>query len=136
LDEPVPCEAPNLLFEACPSRRALDLIANKWAVLALYAVGAGVSRHGEMARQIEGVTRKMLTQTLRELERCGLLRREVFEESPPRVEYTLTDLGRSLLAVVQDLCDWAVVNMPRVDGARAAFDARTTPAAPWVRRTG
>jgi DNA-binding HxlR family transcriptional regulator len=60
--------APNLLVESCPSRQALDLIANKCAVLARYAVGAGISRHGGMHRQIEGITRKMLTQTLRELE--------------------------------------------------------------------
>ena len=124
--------APNLLVEACPSRQALDLIANKWAVLALYAVDAGISRHGEMNRQIEGITRKMLTQTLRDLERCGLVHREVFDEVPPRVEYTLTDLGRSLLAVVQQLCDWAVPNMALVERARAAYDVWTQPAAPWI----
>jgi len=74
----------------------------------------------------------MLTQTLRDLERCGLVHREVFDEVPPRVEYTLTDLGRSLLAVVQQLCDWAVPNMALVESARAAYDARTQPAAPWI----
>ena len=129
------CDAPNLLFEACPSRQALDLVANKWAVFTLYAVGAGIGRHGEMHRQIEGVTRKMLTQTLRDLERSGLVHRELFDEKPPRVEYTLTDLGRSLLEIVQRLCDWAVPNMPAVAAARATFDARTQPAAPWVLTT-
>jgi DNA-binding HxlR family transcriptional regulator len=126
------CDAPNLLFEACPSRQALDLIVNKWAVLTLYAVGAGISRHGELHRQIEGVTPKMLTQTLRDLERSGLVHRELFDEKPPRVEYTLTDVGRSLLEIVQRLCDWAAPNMAAVAAARAAFDARTQPAAPWV----
>lgn len=127
------CTAPNLLLAACPSRRALDLVANRWAVLTLYAVGAGISRHGELRRRIEGVTSKMLTQTLRELERCGLVHRELFAQAPPRVEYTLTGLGRSLLTVVQALCDWAVPNMALVEQAQAAFDARTEPAAPWVR---
>ena len=75
----------------------------------------------------------MLTQTLRELERCGLVHRELFAQAPPRVEYTLTGLGRSLLTVVQALCDWAVPNMALVEQAQAAFDARTEPAAPWVR---
>jgi DNA-binding HxlR family transcriptional regulator len=117
------CQTPNLLVEACPSRRALDLIADKWAVLTLYAIGAGISRHGQLRREIEGVTQKMLTTTLRDLERCGLVHRKDFDEAPPRVEYTLTELGRSLLGVVQQLCDWAVVNMPLVEAARAEFDA-------------
>jgi DNA-binding HxlR family transcriptional regulator len=121
-EDPV-CTAPNLLFAACPSRRALDLVADKWAVLVLYAVGAGIHRNGELRRQIEGVTQKMLTQTLRELERSGLVHRKDFDQRPPRVEYTLTDLGRGLLAVVQQLCDWSVVSMPRVEAARAAYDA-------------
>jgi DNA-binding HxlR family transcriptional regulator len=120
-DDDETCQTPNLLVEACPSRRALDLIADKWTVLTLYAIGAGISRHGQMRRQIEGVTQKMLTKTLRDLESCGLVHRQDFDETPPRVEYTLTSLGRSLLAVVQQLCDWAVVNMPRVEASRAAL---------------
>jgi DNA-binding HxlR family transcriptional regulator len=130
MDDETTCAAPTLLFEACPSRRALDLIADKWAVLTLYAVGAGIGRHGQMRRQIEGVTQKMLTQTLRDLERSGLVHRRVFDTAPPHVEYTLTDLGRGLLAVVQQLCDWAVVNMPQVDQARSVFDTRTQLTAP------
>jgi DNA-binding HxlR family transcriptional regulator len=122
-EEPI-CAAPNLLFAACPSRRALDLVADKWAVLVLYAVGAGICRHGELRRQIEGVTQKVLTQTLRELERSGLVHRKDFAEQPPRVEYTLTELGRSLLAVVQQLCDWGAARMPEVEAARAAYDDR------------
>jgi DNA-binding HxlR family transcriptional regulator len=123
----------NLLVASCPSRQALDLIANKWAVLALYAVGAGVNRPGEMLRRIEGVTQKMLTQTLRDLERSGLVHREVFDEVPPRVEYTLSELGRSLLDVVQRMCDWAVPNMALVEQARSAYDAAARPAVPWIR---
>ena len=73
---------------------------------------------------------KMLTQTLRDLERSGLVHRRVFDETPPRVEYTLTDVGRSLLPVIQRLCDWAVANMPHVEDARSTFDTRhTTPSA-------
>jgi DNA-binding HxlR family transcriptional regulator len=115
------CRTPNLLAEACPSRRALDLIADKWVVLTLYAIGAGINRHGQLRRQIEGVTQKMLTKTLRDLEHSGLVQRKDFDEVPPHVEYALTDLGHSLLGVVQHLCDWAVVNMPRVETARAEF---------------
>jgi DNA-binding HxlR family transcriptional regulator len=119
------CQTPNLLVQACPSRRALDLIADKWSVLTLYAIGTGISRNGQLRREIEGVTQKMLTRTLRDLERSGLVHRAVFDESPARVEYTLTGLGLSLLAVVQRLCDWAVVNMDDIESARFAFDART-----------
>jgi DNA-binding HxlR family transcriptional regulator len=122
------CQTPNLLVEACPSRRALDLVADKWAVLTLYAVGAGISRHGQMRREIEGVTQKMLTTTLRDLERSGLVHRKDYDEVPPHVEYTLTGLGRSLLGVVQHLCDWAVANMPLVETARTEFDASSTTA--------
>src|SRR5262249_14739906 len=122
-DEDEICQTPNLLVEACPSRRALDLIADKWAVLTLYAIGAGISRHGQMRREVACVTQKMLTATLRDLERSGLVHRKDFDEVPPRVEYTLTGLGRGLLGVVQQMCDWAVVNMPLVEAARADFDA-------------
>jgi DNA-binding HxlR family transcriptional regulator len=130
------CQTPNLLVEACPSRQALELVADKWAVLTLYAIGAGISRHGQMRREIEGVTQKMLTTTLRDLERSGLVHRKDYDEVPPRVEYTLTGLGRSLLGVVQHLCDWAVVNMPLVETARVTFDASAmAPRTPIGRRS-
>src|SRR5262249_3260253 len=122
MSDRVSCEDPNLLVEACPSRKALDLIASKWAVLTLYAVGTGISRHGDMRRQMQGVTQKRLTRTLGELERSGLVHRAVLAQSPPSVEYTLTDLGHSLLVIVQELCNWAVVHMEQVQSAQAAFD--------------
>jgi hypothetical protein len=72
---------------------------------------------------------------LRDLERSGLVHRHVFDETPIHVEYTLTGLGRSLLTVVQQLCDWAVVNMPQVETAQVSFETRTQPATPLVRTT-
>lgn len=127
------CTTPNLLVTGCPSRQALDLVGDKWAVIALYAIGSGIDRHGRLSREIEGVTKKMLTQTLRNLERCGLITRDVFDESPPRVEYRITDLGESLLLVIQNMCDWAVNHMPEVEKAQGDFDARTENATPWIR---
>jgi DNA-binding HxlR family transcriptional regulator len=127
------CATPNLLVTGCPSRQALDLIGDKWAVIALYAIGSGIDRHGRLSREIEGVTKKMLTQTLRNLERCGLITRDVFDELPPRVEYRITELGASLLSVVQNMCDWAVKHMPQVEQAQGEFDARSESATPWIR---
>lgn len=113
-------EAVNRL--ACPARQALDLIADKWSVLVLAAVGAGVYRSGELARRIEGITRKMLTQTLRSLERNGLIDRHIYPEVPPRVDYHLTELAVSLLPIVCALCHWSEVNMAEVERARARYD--------------
>ncbi|HEV2372679.1 MAG TPA: helix-turn-helix domain-containing protein [Streptosporangiaceae bacterium] len=118
-DQAVVCAAPNLLLAGCPSRQALDLIADKWSVLVLYAVNSGLNRHGQMLREIEGISHKMLTQSLHELQRSGLIRRQDYQQRPLRVEYSLTASGTSLLEVVQRLCDWSVTWMPHVSQARA-----------------
>lgn len=119
-------EAPR--FDAfgahCPSRRLLDTIGDKWASLTIAALGVrGELRYSQLAATIEGVSQKMLTQTLRNLERDGLVHRRVTPSVPVRVDYSLTDLGRSLLAVVCELKEWAELHMPAVDAARAAYDA-------------
>ncbi len=98
---------PCVLSAACPSRRVLDLIANKWTVLVIYALARGIRRPGRMLREIEGISQKMLTQTLRALERDGFVARSVFPEVPPRVEYDLTPLGRSLKEPLTAICRWA-----------------------------
>ena len=114
----------NVYAQACPSRAILELIADKWTLLILPALRKGPMRNGDLMRLIGGVSQKMLTQTLRELERNGLLSRIDHHEVPPRVDYTLTDLGRSLAEAVRKLDSWAESNMVAVQAARGAFEKR------------
>jgi DNA-binding HxlR family transcriptional regulator len=93
--------------EDYPSRQLLELIGDKWTPIVVYILGQGTKRYGEMQRHLPGVSKKMLTQTLRALEAAGLLRRTVYAEVPPRVEYDLTALGRAFLEPVAALCRWA-----------------------------
>jgi DNA-binding HxlR family transcriptional regulator len=110
---------PADVFSArCPSRAALDLIADKWAVLVAGSLVDGPMRHSRLREQIEGISGKMLTRTLRELERGGLVERRIYPEVPPRVEYSLTPLGRSLREPVTALTGWAEENGWRVGEAR------------------
>ena len=118
------CREPNVYAEACPSRAILELIADKWTLLILPALRRGPKRNGDLMRQIGGVSQKMLTQTLRELERNGLVARLDHQEVPPRVDYELTDLGRSLSEAVRKLDSWAENHIPEVQTARAAFEKR------------
>lgn len=108
----------------CPTRKVLDCIADKWAVLVVGLLITGTRRFGVLRKSIDGVSQKMLTQTLRGLERDGIVRREVFASVPPRVEYSLTPLGRSLSHLVDGLRIWAEANVEDVIRARAQFDAR------------
>jgi len=94
----------------CPSRVALDLIADKWAVLVAGCLVDGPKRHSWLRQRIGGISGKMLTRTLRELERAGLVERRIFPEVPPRVEYSLSPLGFSLREPVTALTDWARAN--------------------------
>lgn len=113
----------NVLDPDCPSRLVLDRVAEKWTGLVVLALGERTLRFGELRERIGGVAPKVLTQTLRSLERDGLVTRTVYAEVPPRVEYALTPLGRSLgepLAAVQD---WAERNVARVLAARERADA-------------
>lgn len=121
------CPAPNVYLEACSSRAVLELIADKWTLLILPALKRGPMRNGDLMRLIGGVSQKMLTQTLRELERNGLVVRRDFQEVPPRVEYALTDLGRTLVDTVRKLDAWAEANIAHVLAARTAFDQQTAP---------
>lgn len=112
----------NPYFNGCPTRAMLDRIGDKWTVLILGALMDGPRRFGWLHRTIEGVSRKMLTQTLRALERDGLVNRRVYPEVPVRVEYSLTEAGRSLAAVVSFLTQWASTHMPAVIESREEFD--------------
>jgi DNA-binding HxlR family transcriptional regulator len=115
-------EAYNAFIAECPSRQLLDRLADKWATLLLVALADGPQRYSELARTVAGVSQKMLTQTLRGLERDGLIARHVTPSVPVRVDYELTDLGCSLLPLVRAVKDWAEVHMGDVRAARARFD--------------
>lgn len=113
----------DVYAQACPSRAILELIADKWTLLILPALRRGRRRNGDLMRVIGGVSQKMLTQTLRELERNGLVNRIDHQEVPPRVEYELTELGRSLSDLMRKLDGWVEANLSEVLKARAAFEA-------------
>ena len=115
---------PDLLDPNCPSRQVLDRIGDRWSVLVVAVLEGGPKRYGELAATIGGVSQKMLTQTLRGLERDGLVSRTVQAAVPPRVDYALTGLGRSLLDVISGLQVWATSHMDDVLAARSAYDTR------------
>jgi DNA-binding HxlR family transcriptional regulator len=117
-------QAANVLDEACPSRVLLDRIADKWAALIIHLLGDGRQRFSELERQIGGISQKMLTQTLRELERDGLVARTVYPVVPPHVDYRLTPLGRSLRDPLEALCAWAERHVPEIQAARARSGPR------------
>ncbi len=106
------------------SRCALELIADKWAVLIVYALSRGIMRHNQRHREIEGISQKMPTKTLRRLERDGVIGREVYPVVPPRVEYSLTPLGETLISILAELCAWAEEHIEEVEAARRDYDAR------------
>ena len=113
----------NPYLATCPTRQVLDCIADKWAVLVLGLLLGGTRRFGELRRDIQGVSQKMLTQTLRSLERDGIVRREVYATVPPKVEYSLTTLGESLATTLDELRLWAERNIEDVLRHRETFDA-------------
>ncbi|MGW2650692.1 winged helix-turn-helix transcriptional regulator [Streptomyces sp. NPDC001393] len=109
---------------ACPSRQILDVLANKWTMLVMGALSGGPMRFGELRRRLDGITQKMLTQTLRTLERDGLVTRTVYPTIPPKVEYAATDLGESVTALMHAIRAWSEENINAVLDARDAYDAR------------
>ena len=111
-------------MRACPSRTVLELLSDKWTLLVICALIDGPLRFGELRRKLDGVTQKMLTQTLRSLERDGLLLRTVFATAPPTVEYELTELGDSTTPLLAEVRAWAERHVVEVLGSRAAYDRR------------
>lgn len=108
----------------CPSRSVIQMLADKWTMLVIDSLSRGPMRFGELRRQVGGVTQKMLTQTLRLLERDGLVLREVYPSAPPSVEYSLTPLGVSITAITEQMCLWAQDNLKPVLVARLNYDTR------------
>src|SRR5579875_108595 len=109
----------------CPTRRILDRIGDRWTVLIIGALGDGDARFSELRRRIQGISQKMLTQTLRGLERDGLVTRTVYPEVPVRVEYALTDAGRTLLEPLGALQEWAIAHLGDISESRDAYDRLT-----------
>jgi DNA-binding HxlR family transcriptional regulator len=113
----------NPFNASCPSQDILALIGSKWSMLLLCILGDGPVRNGELARRAGGISQKMLTQTLRELERHGIVHREDYAEVPPRVEYSLTPLGQSLARLVRDIEEWVESNYSRMTRVARTYDA-------------
>jgi DNA-binding HxlR family transcriptional regulator len=112
----------NVFSQTCPSRQALELISSKWALLIVPALAAEPIRNNELMRRIEGVSQKMLTQTLKDLERNGLVIRTDHQTMPPHVEYRLSPLGRSLSSALVVLDQWAEQHHHHLQSAKLAFD--------------
>lgn len=120
--------APDAPFLAdCPARLTVELLADKWTAVVLYALSQGPVRHGDLIHLIGGISRKMLTQTLRRLESQGLVLRHPYPESPPRVEYELTALGAILIDPIHTLTEWARTNGEAVQDSLDAADHPTHP---------
>ena len=113
---------PNPYDANCPSRPALGRIGGKWSVLVVNLLQGQTMRFAELQRAIEGISQKMLTQTLRGLERDGLIDRTVYPQVPPRVEYRLTPLGRTLVGPVSSVVRWTETHVDEIQIAQARYD--------------
>lgn len=121
----VPSDAAVYNQAGCPSRVILERIADKWTALIMGILAQSkLRRFNELRRMIGGISQKMLTQTLRDLERDGLVKRTIYPEIPPRVEYELTPLGHTLCGPLSSLTQWAHDHIDEVKRAQAEFDAR------------
>ncbi len=115
----------NVYDASCPTRYVLDLIADKWATLIIMLLKDQPLRFAALQRKIDGISQKMLTQTLRRLERNGLVQRTVYAEVPPRVEYALTPLGRTLYEPFDAIVKWTQENVDAMISAQQCYDERS-----------
>jgi len=113
----------NIYNKDCPTRQVLNRIADKWTVLVVGSLSQRTKRFSELKKEISGVSQKMLTQTLRGMERDGLLTRKVYPTVPPKVEYTLTDLGNSLITMLNEIRNWSEGNIETVLASQKEYDA-------------
>jgi len=114
---------PSVMNAHCLSRIVLSRIADKWTALIIRVLAGGTRRYAELQREIGGISQKMLTQTLRSLERDGLVSRKVHPVVPPKVEYTLTPLGRTLIEPLHAICRWSEKHLPQLEANRARATA-------------
>jgi DNA-binding HxlR family transcriptional regulator len=112
----------DLFDPDCPTRRVLDRIGDKWTVLVVLLLSDGPMRFTQLRGDLGHVAPKVLTQTLRRMERDGLITRHIYAEVPPRVDYALTDLGRSLTEPIAAVADWAEAHIDQITSAQAAYD--------------
>lgn len=117
----------DVFMALCPTRNVMETVGDKWASLVVNALADGVMRHGQLRTRIAGVSQKMLTQTLRELERDGIVTRTVTASVPVRVDYALSPLGETLVPVLRALKDWSEKHIETILEARERYD--TVPAA-------
>lgn len=113
---------PDIFTLNCPTQQILDVIANKWTVVVIYCLAYRPRRYNEIQRRIEGISQKVLTQTLRRLERHGLVERRVLSEQPANVEYSLTDLGEGLLEPLLEIANWSRQYFPTIVNSRNQYD--------------
>jgi DNA-binding HxlR family transcriptional regulator len=120
----------------CRVREILDRVGDKWSLLVIFRLGDGPQRFTALKRSVDGISQRMLTVTLRGLERDGIVTRTMYPVMPPRVDYELTKMGRALLDSVGSLMSWADTHLDDVDAARQAYDARVLAAAPGAAAPG
>jgi DNA-binding HxlR family transcriptional regulator len=112
---------------ACRAREVLQRVGDKWSVYVIGLLGQGTKRFSELHRSIDGITARMLTVTLRGLERDGIVTRTIHPVIPPRVDYTLTPMGQTLLDTIDRLVTWTDSHLPEIQAARASYDAKHPP---------
>lgn len=124
----------NALSARCPAREILARVADKWTVLVLSVLSKRTTRFNELRRKVDGITQKVLTDTLRDLERLGLVSRRIYAEVPPRVEYSLTPLGTSLVTLIDQVKAWTETHAPEVLKARQRYETQKQKQAATARR--
>jgi DNA-binding HxlR family transcriptional regulator len=120
----IPPSTPTAAGDACRARDVLDRVGDKWSVLVIGLLGDGTRRFTDILRSIDGISQRMLTVTLRGLERDGIVTRTVHPVVPPRVDYTLTAMGQTLLRTIRQLIEWADQHTGDIDDARVRYDGR------------
>lgn len=137
----MPARHTKITYDDCPVREVLSRVGDKWSILVVAVLRDGAMRFNDLRRSIDGISQRMLTLTLRGLERDGLVTRTVTPTTPPRVDYALTRLGRTLLDPIMALADWAEMNRATIQMSRQKFDENgrrgtQSPLAPRKSRRG
>lgn len=118
MDETAEAHSHCVLDPGCASRKVFEAVSGRWGPLVIMALKEQIKRHGELRRELEGISQKMLIQTLRNLEHNGLVERKVYPVVPPKVEYSLTPLGASLQPLLEAICQWSEQHLEEVEEAR------------------